>query len=196
MKKYLPWLLCLVLVGISYYFYNANQAAWAEIAAQRAKNKILAKAAADQAERTLYYKKLYDFEYAKRKDAEAGEDIAVAIAKKHIGDLKLAQGEIAKIKLCPDQVIALNFTLTQCREQYDKTVSDMSKIFDDFKLSCDKTISDMTLNVAECEGRVTHYSELYANMVAKHIKFVARSRRGRLLWVAVGVGVGIAFKSL
>jgi hypothetical protein len=72
----------------------------------------------------------------------------------------------------------------------------MGIAFEDFKLSCNNQIDHMGKNIVECEAAVTKYSDLYANTVAKHIKFVARSRRNRLLWVAVGVGVGIVFKSL
>ncbi|MDD5009908.1 MAG: hypothetical protein PHC68_16095 [Syntrophorhabdaceae bacterium] len=195
-KKYGVYVLCFILAGVSFWLYNAQQAAWANYAAEKAKNKILAKADSDKAERIAYYKKLYETEAAKRLDAEMGEDLAVIRAKKSIGDLKVAQDEIAKIKECPDQVIALNFTLTQCRNQYTDTVNSMQKSFDDFKLSCDKTIGDMTKNIGECEGQVTHYSELYAGEVYKRIKYVAKSRRRAAIWLGLGVVAGIVAKSL
>ncbi len=196
LKKYWIYILCFLLCGTTFYFYNKSQAAFAEMAAQKAKNKILAQADKEKAERIAYWQKLYDAEAEKRKDAEMGEDIAVVTANINLEDLKAAQAEIAKIKECPDQVIALNFTLTQCRNQYAQTVADMGIAFDNLKLSCDKTIGDMTKNIGESEAAVTKYSDLYADMTAKHIRYVAKQRRGKLLWVGAGVALGILFKSL
>lgn len=196
LKKYGIYFLCFILAGVAIYFYLSTEAAMGNWAAEKAKNKILAQAAKEQLDRETYYRKLYEIEAEKRVDAEMGEDLAVVTADKHLADLKKAQDEIALIKSCPDQVIALNFTLTQCREQYARTVEDMGIVFNDFQLSCDKTIGNMKKNIVECEASATKYSELYANMTANHIKYVARVRRNRIFWVGAGVVAGIIIKSL
>ena len=208
MKKYLPWIIGFVALGLMFGMYHSVQASAQAAADALAKKAITDKAFKDKAESEAYYKRLNDKLSAKIQMDNQKIDELTAYGNKYHGEAVSAQKKIAEMTKCEDARIALNFELTNCIGKVDNLIGgfnlridELTKDYDDKITNKDNQIGELNVKmygITDANGQLIQpgCTQNYADAAAKNITLKASARRNITIAVIVGFVIGFAVHAL
>jgi len=190
LKKYLPYILCFILAGTSFYFYNKAEAAIATAIATKVRNGILATALADEVKRSAYYSKENDKLIKANGVIMDDIDMVTADSFAKQRDLKRAQEEIKRLKTCAEREIALNFELDRCRGSLESTTNGYIVQIENLELNHNARIALKDREIGELVVEVEKYVSLYSDTAYKYVKIKAERHRQAKVIAAIGIVAG------
>ena len=180
-----------VAFGVSSYLYLRGEAYRDEAYAAKVMANIRAAALADEVKRSEYYSK--EMDKLKVKESEYIQNIDEVTADSRVKQRKLtaAQAEIVQMKSCEDARIALNFELTTCISNISTITVDFNTQIENLTLNHNEIVSLLNREKAEILAEKSVYVEKYARTAGELVKNKAKSRRERIIFVAIGIVAGV-----